>query len=89
MPVRTVAVVAPVGVARRIGGAVVCEGVLAYFAFLVADLVAQRIAGLAHALATLPEPTGLSASTIAVAAVNGIAEEEDEDEEEESTNVMN
>ena len=59
---------------RRIGGAVVC-GVLAYFAFLAADLVAQRIAVLAHALATLPEPTGLSALTIAIVVVNGITEE--------------
>jgi membrane protease YdiL (CAAX protease family) len=59
---------------RRIGGAVVCGG-LAYLAFLAADLVAQRIAVLSHALATLPEPTGLSALTIAIVAVNGIGEE--------------
>jgi len=60
--------------ARRIGGAVVC-GVLAYLAFLAADLVAQRIPVLAHALATLPEPTRLSALTIAIVVMNGIGEE--------------
>jgi membrane protease YdiL (CAAX protease family) len=46
-----------------------------YLAFLAADLVAQRIPVLTHALATLPEPTSLSALTIAVVAVKSIGEE--------------
>lgn len=59
---------------RRFGGAVVC-GVAAYLVFLAADLVAQRIPVLAHALATLPEPTRVSALTIAIVVLNGIGEE--------------
>jgi membrane protease YdiL (CAAX protease family) len=59
---------------REIVGAVVC-GAVAYVAFLAADLVAQQIAVLTHALSTLPKPEAITVLTIAIVVANGVGEE--------------